>query len=260
MKGKRVKAIATLAVVWVMAFSGLMMQWNKEKKEGADYVTAFAGGDFMETVGSVTAYANLGREYLSQEEKEKIIKNIASGIGIDGEINIEIDRVWNEEEQAVSTMIFDRKAKSAETEISIVTVEEKAMDNEIGQEHYLMMKISINDSIVSAVYYEKMVRKIFEDMDMSADVTLSLKGCKKGSLSNDEKNIICRDMVKGLDGEILIGSRSENLYIVYGYTEKIPDYVMNGKYKTNINIAITYDEDRDLTWIYLATPVIEEVF
>ena len=39
-------------------------------------------------------------------------------------------------------------------------------------------------------------------------------------------------------------------------TENIKEYIMLGDKKTNINIAITYDEENDITKIYMATPII----
>ena len=102
------------------------------------------------------------------------------------------------------------------------------------------------------------MRNAFDDMKVSADVTLSLKGCVEGAWSNSEKNHICEDIIEKLDGKIVIGSRSNELYSVYAYTEKISDYVLSGTTRSNINIAITYDSDKDVTWIYMETPVISE--
>ena len=42
------------------------------------------------------------------------------------------------------------------------------------------------------------------------------------------------------------------------HTDKIDDYVLNGSLKTNLNVAITYDEENDITEVYMATPFMNE--
>lgn len=260
MKAKKVKAIAVLAIVWVMAFIQLLHAWSKGKDKEADIVTAFASGDYISTVGTISAYANLGKEYMSDEEKKNIINKIASSIGIEGQIEIETVRDEKSENESVISSSFSRKSSNAVTDISIVTIEHKQQDNTINMEQYILADISINNSLESTVYYDEKLQNAFEDMDISADVTLSLNGCVEGSMSNSEKNRICEDIIEKLDGKLVIGSRSDELYSVYAYTEKISDYVLNGTTKSNINIAITYDSDKDVTWIYMATPIIGESY
>lgn len=260
MKAKKVKAIAVLAIVWVMAFIQLLHAWSKGKDKEADIVTAFASGDYISTVGTISAYANLGKEYMSDEEKKNIINKIASSIGIEGQIEIETVRDEKSENESVISSSFSRKSSNAVTDISIVTIEHKQQDNTINMEQYILADISINNSLESTVYYDEKLQNAFEDMDISADVTLSLNGCVEGSMSNSEKNRICEDIIEKLDGKLVIGSRSDELYSVYAYTEKISDYVLNGTTKSNINIAITYDSNKDVTWIYMATPIIGESY
>ena len=258
MKAKKVKALAVLAIVWVVAFIQLLYAWSRGRDKEADIVTAFASGDYISTVGTVSAYANLGKEYMSDDEKEKIINGIASSIGIEGQIEIETVRDEKSENEWVISSSFSRKSPNAVTDISVVTIEHKLQDNTINLEQYIFAEISINNSLESAVYYDEKMRNAFKDMKISADVTLSLKGCVEGAWSNSEKNHICEDIIEKLDGKIVIGSRSNELYSVYAYTEKISDYVLSGTTRSNINIAITYDSDKDVTWIYMATPVISE--
>lgn len=260
MKAKKVKALAVLAIVWVMAFIQLLYAWGKGRDKEADIVTAFASGDYVSTVGTISAYANMGKEYMSDEEKKKVIDEIAASIGIEGQIDIETVREEKSENESVISSSFSRKSSNAVTDISIVTIEHKLQDNTINLEQYMLADISINNSVESAVYYDGKVRDAFEDMGVSADVTLSLKGCVEGALSNSEKNRICEDIIEKLDGKVVIGSRSNEIYSVYAYTEKISDYVLNGTTKSNVNIAITYDSDKDVTWIYMATPIIGESY
>ena len=55
---------------------------------------------------------------------------------------------------------------------------------------------------------------------------------------------------------MVTGNRDDSIYTVYGYCGKIEEYVVFGSTKTNINVAITYDEQNNLTRVYMATPII----
>ena len=63
-----------------------------------------------------------------------------------------------------------------------------------------------------------------------------------------------------MNARIVTGNRTEEIYTVYGYSEDIKDYVVFGSTKTNVNIAITYNELNGETYIYMATPIINEDF
>ena len=56
----------------------------------------------------------------------------------------------------------------------------------------------------------------------------------------------------------MIGSSSDDVFNVYAYSDSIKDYVVNGTTKSNINIVMTYDSNADVTWIYVATPILSE--
>lgn len=259
MKTKKGKALVVLGVVWLLAFAGLINTWIKERGSEADIVTAFASGNYINTNGTISVYANYGSKYLSDEDKRQLLGDIASSIGIEGELDINTARQDNQDDSgATAVTSYTNITRNASTDIRIVTIENQKMENMVTLEQYILMEVSIDNSVESAVYYEKMIRDAFENMEISADITLSLKGCVKGTLSNSRKNQICESIIKKLNGELVIGSKSEDLYTVYAYTEDIPDYVVNGTTKSNINIAITYDEEQDVSWINVATPILNE--
>ena len=65
-------------------------------------------------------------------------------------------------------------------------------------------------------------------------------------------------ILNALDGKLITGSRSNQLYTLYGYSESISEYVVSGTTKSNINVAITYDSIEDVSWVYVATPILQE--
>ena len=97
-------------------------------------------------------------------------------------------------------------------------------------------------------------------MDIVADISLNLVGSIDGELNNTEKNSITDKIMQEMNAEVITGNRSESIYTIYGYSEDIADYVVFGSTKTNVNIAISYDEEEDMTKIYMSTPIINEDF
>lgn len=57
-----------------------------------------------------------------------------------------------------------------------------------------------------------------------------------------------------------MGNRDEKIYTVYGYSDKTEEYVVFGSTKTNVNVAISYDENSNISKIYMATPIISEKY
>ena len=251
----RKKAIIILASVWCIAFVSLVFNWLQDGEKKGDIVTAFAARNYLSTNGVVSVYADYGNKYMSVEEKEEILKKLAIAVGIDEDIEFVSER---EERDGgyMATTSYSTYNNYSTTDIRIVTVESEGEAGIIYLEQYILMELSIDNSVESAVYYQDKIKNAFEQMNIDADVTLGLKGCVQGTLSNAKKNAICEDIIKDLNGEMVIGGGDGEVYTIYGYTEDIEDYVLNGTIKSNITVMITYDKASDITWIQVGTPII----
>lgn len=252
----RKKAIIILSSVWLVAFVALILSWVNEDKKQGDIVTAFATENYLSTNGVVKVYADYGNKYLSEEDKKEIITKLANAIGINGDLEFQTTR---EGKDGAFTGItsFSVYNNYSSTDIRIVTIENQEDSGVVYLEQYILMEISIDNSVNSAVYYKDKVEKTLNGMKIAADVTLSLKGAVQGTLSNDKKNEICENIIEELDGELVIGGENDSIYTVYAYTESIDEYVLNGTVKSNINVMITYDKGKDVTWIQVGVPIID---
>lgn len=219
----------------------------------ADIVTAFTNDNFLSTTSSIEAVAYAGNLYYSEDAKKDMILQIADKLNITDNYSIE-----NVMEDNKSTQCFVKNSKYAITEIKFVTV--KNEKDQLVTRQYIMVDIDILNSIESAVLYRDKVEKILTEMNLTSDVTMTLKGNIKGELSNDEKDNITDNIIKSLDGEIVTEHRETKLYTVYAYSDKIDDYVVSGTDKINVNVAINYDENLNETNIYMATPMINEEY
>lgn len=259
MKTKKGKAILTLGVIWITAFVLIVATRETNKNADDGLVTAFASGEYIDTKGTVSVYVNYGNKYLTDKDRQQIIEEIATTLGIEKEIVLDIKRGELENGSSVTTT-YSCIGNNARTDISIITIEGTSSSMVMSTEQYILVDISIDNSVESAVYYKECIDKYFKDMGINADITLSFKGSVKGTLNKNQKNKICENILECLDGKLITGSTSDELYTVYAYSDSIEEYVVNGTTKSNINVAITYDSVSDLSWVYVATPILSESY
>lgn len=251
----RKKAIIILSSIWLVAFVSLVYSWLNDVSNKTDIVTAFATEDYLATNGVVEVYADYGNKYLSEDDKGKIITRLAEAIGIKDGIELQSKRE-EQDGKYTSTTSFSTSTNYSDTDIRIVTIESENTGDMMYLEQYILMEVSIDDSIESVVYYHDKIENMLEDMKIAADVSLSLKGCVQGTLSNSKKNQICDKLIEDLNGTLVIGGENDSIYTVYAYSDDIEGYVINGSVKSNINIMITYDKNQDISWIQVGTPIL----
>ena len=62
-------------------------------------------------------------------------------------------------------------------------------------------------------------------------------------------------IMREIGGVVRTEKMTEDLYTVYGYDKDIDTAISIGKEKVNINITMSYDENKDQTLIHLSTPI-----
>ena len=58
--------------------------------------------------------------------------------------------------------------------------------------------------------------------------------------------------------KIAYENRKEDLFTVYAYSGLIEEYITVAGSKVNMQIAMSYDEKKDITFVYLATPFLND--
>lgn len=249
----RKKLLLLITLVWIVAFVRMIIVEDEDGK--INIATAFSNEKFVYTESIISVNANLGNQYLSDEEKKKMVEKIARGIGLDNNYDIDLERQENS-----SCTSLSKTAKNAYTNIRIVTNETQKDGNIILIKNYLYIDINISNSIESAVMYKDKVKEVLDNMCIVGDISLNLVGSVNGEMNETEKNNLSNDLIDKLEASYITGNADKRLYTLYAYSDKIEEYIMLGDKKVNINIAITYDEDNNITKIYMATPIITKDF
>ncbi len=239
------------AVLWVAVATQMVV--NHIFQEELQITEAFVKSNTEEMQSSLEMVAEYKSGYLSDEDKKDMIYLLADKLGliIDKDISI-----W--EEDTRSEYFFFKKARSASTEIKIVSMEEQE-DNTILMKHYIIVRLSLREGINSMDKYKNILEKTYEEIGIGEkQVTLTYEGNRDGNLTNQQKHEIADDLVKELQGEIAFEYDEGDLYTVYAYTGMLNEYVMSLGNKINVQIAITYNEITNKTKIALATPILNE--
>jgi hypothetical protein len=97
---------------------------------------------------------------------------------------------------------------------------------------------------------------------VEATTNLYLVSQRKGELDGEEKQVLIDEFLESLDAGLVLSIGSddgvEGTTLVYGYSKSIDEYVWQNDEKVNVNIAITYDETEDVTYIHRGIPFVDK--
>ncbi len=82
----------------------------------------------------------------------------------------------------------------------------------------------------------------------------------KGKRSQTELKEEISFLLASYKGEFVKEVMGDNFYSVYGFSDSIKEYIISEGEKINLNFVITYDEEKDITYIIGASPFYNEDF
>ncbi len=238
-------------VLWAAVLFYLISRQNYYKEE--KIIEAFMQTPYSAVKSRTEAFGTLSGSYLIEEEREKLVKEIANMLGITEPYSLE--KMESEEMQSV---VLCKPARQAVTNIvyQLKTTPNGQMETESSQ--YISISIEMTDSVDSGIRYKDMLERIFEIYGIKGEVSLSFTGEIAGNLSLKERNNFAEKLINNISGKVVRQFRSDELFTVYGYSRRLEEYEEVAGEKMNFNLAVSYDEERDVTQIYLAIPYIME--
>jgi len=245
-------AIYIGVALWLMTLVKIMWFDNTTALPVNNIVTAFNKASLMEMSASIEAFGQYGVLYLSQDAKDTILKDIATKIGIN---NYSIATTREDDN---STTTLSQTGQNGEVICKLVTVETVVDQNVIQAKQYIYINVILNNSVQSAFSYEKIVKDIVKNLQIDTTVTVNLKGAVKGKLDMALKNSIASSFIDSMNINVVAENKTDDLYTIYGYTSDIDEYITVSSNKINVNIMMNYDEQKDETNVYVATPISSE--
>lgn len=238
------RALYAAIILWVVG-SGVYLA-GMERVHSVSISTAFTDSaderQWCELDTYIEGYGKFGVCYLTQEEKERLVENIASALGITSSYGLAT--VCEDE---VNITVLSKESVDGSVTIKAITQEPQAQ--------YVYVNITVYNNIDCAVSYRELVEGMFDAMGIQGNVNMNLVGSIEGTLNSTEKNELADSLLDRLGAKVVTENRDNDIFTIYAYSKGAGSYITIGGNKINMNIAIGYDEEQDRTKVYLASPI-----
>lgn len=214
------------------------------------FETSMGEGAFEELNTYIEGYGEFGVCYLTSEEKEDLVWDIAGAIGLNN-----LCRIATEQEKDSSVTTLTKDSVNGEVVIKSITKEKRDEGSNLIATQYVYVKITAYNNVDCANDYRELLEGVFDAMGIKGNVNVNLVGSLAGLLNYDQKNTLADELLSKLDAEVVAENRGTDMFTIYAYSQGIASYITIGGSRINVNIAINYDEEKNRTNVYLASPV-----
>ncbi len=232
--------------IWLIMLADFIVEEVGQKE--AIVVEAMATQPFSDLETTIELSGKYARE-LKTGEIERIFIDMAKQIGVTDNYEIRTEKKSNG-----SVTVFQKDGKNGAVVFRYI-----ALDQNINPEYYMVLNMKVYHNIDCALEYRQRIERIGKQYGIDGTVCMELEGAYPILLSMEEKNQAEKEIFEQLGAEFVSGSREEDLYTVYGYTNAVDSCIMIEKDKTNINLAFTENDDKQTIW-HLGIPVLWEEY
>jgi hypothetical protein len=235
--------VILISIFWITAL--FQMIGDHVFSDNDQIVTAFAASNVKLAESKLEITAEWKEKRLSEEEIEKLLLDIAEKIGFPGEYKVYCENRNNQIIHYIKIQKNDLKAV-----IELIT-------EEGSKKIYGYMELSISDQMKDILSYKTIAEHAYLVMG-ARDVQTILKfyGEYPGQLSYKKQNQEVKHLFHNLKAQVVSQINEDGIYTVYGYTKVVKDYMRVFRHKINLNVAFSYNEEQNITNLYLATPII----
>lgn len=262
-KRRKIEAAICLAIIWsAVALQAYSLSCQEE--EGRLH-EVFDILDSVPVEGCIEITAPLNKLYLNQKEKHQVLTELANDLGLGGGYEFS-----SEENETAETLLLRKEGDIGSVHISITTmnVPYDAPDTDgtakSGQEasrkrqnQYLYVLYRSNKKMDTMLAYKEKIEKLLKERNLTLSSNLNFKGEKAGQLTLEEKGQLTKRLFGYLKAKEVESVREKELYTVYGYSSLLKDSVRYGESEINLNLAFSYEEEKDVTLFYLAMPYLK---
>lgn len=247
--------IYVLVLIWAAILLQLFINAsiNRESKM-VEQAMSEGGDNIME--GRVKAYSYYSCDELSDGAREMIVKNVAKEIELVSGYEITHK---NEGSNKVTTLT--KLGQQANTTIKVISLKNT---DEYGQsitENYILTELTLIGSNATAIDdYKEKLTEIYESLGMEVSTNVYIMSQVKGQLSESEMKQETEEFLDNMDAKEIETIKFDDVTCVYGYCRNIDEYVYQNKNRVNVNIAFSYDEEQDVTYVHRAVPFVDKSF
>ena len=175
---------------------------------------------------------------------------VADNIGL--EQKFEEDYIFEESKRIYT---INKTTKEVDTTIKVVELIEES-DDGLKVINYIVVNLILNDKCNSIIYYRDKINNIFEDMEIESRNNLTITSTHKGKINEEQAEQLIDEVAGKMNCKVKDCYKTDNIYSIYGYSKYIEEYIVSEGEKINIDLALTYNELEDTTYLYAAIPII----
>lgn len=249
----RVKTGLYIIAILMVAVA-IQLVINRSFLDETKLVKAFENTKATPISGKLQVVGNFGDKFMTTEDKENLIDYVSSQLGITGVLKKQVQKG-----NTTISVTAEAKGDASETEIEAISITSKDAEKIEQTTQYLYVNIDIYDQMSSVLGYKDIIEDALKDVGLeSVDSSILLTGVYEGKLSLLDKDKIANGILDQLQAKVIIENRSDGIYTIYGYTQNLDNSLNVEGERVNLNIGFSYDEKKEKTMLYLASPIINE--
>lgn len=241
-------------LIVVILFLGLILAdrvfTENIKYGGEELVEAFGNTKFRIEDTELNVWGEYIPKYMKKEEMAEVVENVALKLGIkeyhEDFVDVKDKKVYT----------IEKSSKDAHTKIQLVEIVESTDNGTFKARNYLTISIKLYDKYKSIGYYENRLVKLYDQMEIVPTKGLIITASQYGEVSIEVAQEVMEGIVLALKGEVKSIVALDEVNSVYGYSKYMEDFVVANGERINMDLAISYNEKEEKTYLYVATPVI----
>ncbi|QUI20870.1 YwmB family TATA-box binding protein [Vallitalea pronyensis] len=244
---KKLIYILCIVAILVMVNNVERVTINGEKR----LLTAFNETDFELSETDLHVWGEYSKSFMTNDDMKQLGQQVASEIGLEPMYE---DDFYQEELKKVYTI--EKNTTEADTIIKVVELVEEVPNNGLKVENYIVVNIVLHDKCNSILYYRDKIKDTLSNYNVYATDNLTITSQHPGKLNSEAAEEIVESIAKTIGCTIKDQFLTEDIYSIYGYSKYIDGHIVSKGEKINVDLALTYNDIEDVTYLYAAIPVI----
>lgn len=245
--------IILIVFIWLAVVLQLFI--NYDIRPDHNVVEAFSSSDAIPVEAMVSCYGEFGEMKIAKATKKTMLTNLAKKLGITDGYEITASEGRGYEETTLT-----KNGKYGKTVLQIVSMETENVLGETVTRQSILCDITVYDDLEYAAECREMIETMYDELGMDGKVNIYFKGKTTGMMSASKQREMAGKMLDALRAGEVQTIENENYTCVYAYTSQFEECIEQEGKKINVNLAFTYNESEDMTYIHLAVPFIAQSY
>lgn len=202
--------------------------------------------------GEALYWGILAGDFLAIEELESLAERITASLGIEPHGPREL---WQEDTYNLVD-IPGRLPSGLTARVILQSVSPDAGSPGSDKGNFLLIQLLEEGGACQVLAAGERIPVLLKPYAVTGELTLDLTAHLPGEFSVEEMSSLARELLQGVKAHEVEGITGDNLVSITGYTPDLPEYLLLGHEKINVNIAMRYDQHHGLTTLRLGVPLI----